>query len=136
MTSPSEATCSIACLTGQAQTGRGSARPTRGRPAPRVYTLPSPISAPRGLSRLHLSTQSLARARDHRSSPLKASATARHHCPSTAVVTNLFYDPQPRLSPWTAFLRGYEASPSLSRGIASLEEQNHPGRTSAARHRA
>ena len=30
------------------------------------------------------------RARDHRSSPLKASATARHHCPSTAVVASLF----------------------------------------------
>jgi hypothetical protein len=31
-----KATCSIACLIGRARTGRGSARPARGRPAPRL----------------------------------------------------------------------------------------------------
>jgi hypothetical protein len=83
MTWPSDATHSIACLTGLAWTGRGSA-------CPRVVASPSPISAPIGLSRMHLCTQSPARARDHRSSPLKASATAPHHCPSTTVVASLF----------------------------------------------
>jgi hypothetical protein len=46
----SEATCSIACLTGRARTGRGSARPARGRPASCVWTLPLPISAPEALA--------------------------------------------------------------------------------------
>jgi hypothetical protein len=64
-----KATCSIACLTGRARTGRGSARPTRGRPALRACAMPSPINASRGLSRWHLHTPSLAQARDHRSSP-------------------------------------------------------------------
>jgi hypothetical protein len=40
-----KATCSIACLTGRARTGRGSACPTRGRPAPRACVVPSPINA-------------------------------------------------------------------------------------------
>jgi hypothetical protein len=40
-----EATCSIACLTGRARTGRGSARPACGRPAPRSCAVPSPINA-------------------------------------------------------------------------------------------
>jgi hypothetical protein len=64
-----KATCSIACLTGRARTGRGSVRPARGLPAPRACALPSPINASRDLSRWQLQTQSLARARDHRSSP-------------------------------------------------------------------
>jgi hypothetical protein len=66
------ATCSIACLIDRERIGRGSARP-----APRVCTSPS-------------HTQSLTRARDRRSSPWKASTTARHHCPSTAVVASPF----------------------------------------------
>jgi hypothetical protein len=86
---------------------------------------------PRGLSRLHSRTQSPAQARDHRSSPWKVSATARHHCPSTTVVASLFCQPQPRPSPWTASPRGCEASPSLSQGIASPEKWNHPRRTSS-----
>jgi hypothetical protein len=131
MTKLSKATCSIACLTDRARSGHGSARP-----APRVYTFPSPISAPGGLRRLHSRTQSPARARDHQSSPSKASATARHHCPSTVVVANLFCQPQPRPSPRTASSIGCEASPSLSRGIASPEKRIHPRRTSATRHRA
>jgi hypothetical protein len=45
-------------------------------------------------------------------------------------------DPQPRPSPWTASLRGGEAFPSLSRGIASPEKRARPHRTSADRHRA
>jgi hypothetical protein len=61
-------TCSIACLTDRARTGRGSARPARGPPALRAYVVPSPINASRGLSHWHLDTPSLARARDHRSS--------------------------------------------------------------------
>jgi hypothetical protein len=85
------ATCSIACLIGRAWTGHGSARPTHGRPAPRVCTSPSPINASRGLSRWHSRTKSPARARDHRSSPWKASTTARHLCPSTVVVASPFY---------------------------------------------
>jgi hypothetical protein len=85
-----KATCSIACLTGRARTGHGSVRPARGRPTPRACASPSPINASRGLSRWHLHTQSLARARDHRSSPWKASTAARHLCPSTAVVASLF----------------------------------------------
>jgi hypothetical protein len=40
-----KATCSIACLTGRARTGRGSARPARGRPAPHASAVPSPINA-------------------------------------------------------------------------------------------
>jgi hypothetical protein len=103
------ATCSIACLTGRAQTGRGSACPTHGRPAPRVCTSPSPINASRGLNRWHSRTQSLARARGHRSSPWKASTTALHHCPSTAVVASPFCwtpaSPQPLdrfpVKPWS-----------------------------------
>jgi hypothetical protein len=89
MTRPSDATRSIACLTGRARTGRGSACPARSCPAPRACASPSPISAPRGLSRMHLCTQSPTWARDHRSSPLKANATARHHWPSTVVVASL-----------------------------------------------
>jgi hypothetical protein len=130
------ATCSIACLTGRARTGRGSARPARGRPAPRICTSPSPINASRGLSRWHSRTQSLARARGHRSSLWKASTTARHHCPSTAVVTSPFCWTQPRPSPWTASPWRREASPSLSWGIASLERRIHPRRTSVTRRRA
>jgi hypothetical protein len=84
------ATCSIACLTGRARTGRGSTRPARGRPTPLVYTSPSPINASRGLSRWYSRTQSLARAWDHQSSPWKASTTAPHRCPSTAVVASPF----------------------------------------------
>jgi hypothetical protein len=64
-----KATCSIACLTGRARTGRESARPTRGRPALRACAMPSPINASRGLSRWHLHTPSLAQARDHRRPP-------------------------------------------------------------------
>jgi hypothetical protein len=87
-TRPSDTTRSITCLTGRVQTGCGSARPARGRLAPRAFVSPSPISTPRGLSRMHLCTQSPARARDHRSSSWKASATARHHCPSTVDVAS------------------------------------------------
>jgi hypothetical protein len=82
------ATCSTPCQAGRARTGRGSACPARGRPASRVCSSPSPINAPRGLSCLHSRTQSSARARDHRSSPWKASTTARHHCSSTTVVAS------------------------------------------------
>jgi hypothetical protein len=82
MTKPSEAMCSIACLTDRARTGRGSACPARLR-----FALA--FNYPRSHSRMHSRTQSPARARDHRSLPLKASATARHHCPSTTVVTSL-----------------------------------------------
>jgi hypothetical protein len=82
------ATCSTPCQAGRARTGRGSVCPVRGRPAPRVCTLPLPINASRGLSRLHSRTQSPARARDHRSSPWKASTAARHLCPSMAIVAN------------------------------------------------
>jgi hypothetical protein len=85
-----KATCSIACLTGRARTGRDSARPARGRPAPRACASPSPINASRGLSRWHLHTQSLARVRDHWSSLWKASTAARHLSPSTTVVASLF----------------------------------------------
>jgi hypothetical protein len=46
-----KATCSIACLTGRARTGRGSARPARGRLAPRTRAVPSPINVSKGLSR-------------------------------------------------------------------------------------
>jgi hypothetical protein len=84
------ATCSIASLTDRAWTFRSRAHPTCGHPAPRVCTLPSPINASRGLSRWHSRTQSLAQARGHRSSPWKASTTARHHCPSMAIVANPF----------------------------------------------
>ena len=40
-----KATCSIACLTGRARTGRGSARPARGLPALCACAVPSPINA-------------------------------------------------------------------------------------------
>jgi hypothetical protein len=43
--------------------------------------------------------------------------------------------PQPRPSPWTASPWSREASPSLSRGIASPERQIHPRRISVARRR-
>jgi hypothetical protein len=77
--------------------------------APRVCTSPSPINAPRGLSRLHLRTQSPAWAKDHQSSPWKASTTARHHCPSTTVMASPFCwppaSPQPLdrfpVKPWS-----------------------------------
>jgi hypothetical protein len=103
------ATCSTPCQAGRAQTGRGSTRPARDRPASRVCTSPSPINAFRGLSHLHSRTQSPARARDHRSSPWKASTTARHLCPITAVVASPFYwtpaSPQPLnrlpVKPWS-----------------------------------
>jgi hypothetical protein len=62
-------TCSIACLTGRAQTSCGSACPTCGRPALCACAVTSPINASRGLSHWHLHTPSLTRARDHRSSP-------------------------------------------------------------------
>jgi hypothetical protein len=45
-----KATCSIACMTGGARTGRGSARPARGRPALRACVVPSPINASRALA--------------------------------------------------------------------------------------
>jgi hypothetical protein len=83
-----KATCSIGCLTSRARTSRDSARPARGCPSPRACALPSPINASKGLSRWHLHTQSLARARDHRSSPWKPSTAARHLCPSTTVVAS------------------------------------------------
>jgi hypothetical protein len=51
-------TCSIACLTGRARTGRGSARPARGRPALCACAVPLPINASRDLSRWHLHTPS------------------------------------------------------------------------------
>jgi hypothetical protein len=102
------ATCSTPCKAGRARTGCGNARPARGRLAPRVCTSPSPISASRGLSRWHSHTQSPARARDHRSSPWKASTTARHLHPSSAVVASPFCwplaSPQPLdrfpVKPW------------------------------------
>jgi hypothetical protein len=84
------ATCSTPCQAGRARTGRGSARPACGRPAPHVCTSLSPINDSRGLSRLHSRTQSPTRARDHRSPPWKASTTARHLCPSPAVVASPF----------------------------------------------
>jgi hypothetical protein len=68
-----------------------AARPARGCPALQACVVPSPINASRGLSRWHLHTSSLARARDHRSSPWKASTAARHLCPSSAIVASLFY---------------------------------------------
>jgi hypothetical protein len=103
------ATCSTPCQAGRAWTGRGSARPACGRPAPRVCTSPSPINASRGLSRLHSRNQSPARARDHRSLPWKASTIALHLCPSTAVVASPFCwppaSPQPLdrfpVNPWS-----------------------------------
>jgi hypothetical protein len=82
-------TCSIACLTGRARTGRGSARPVRGRPALRACAVPSPINASRGISRWHLHILSLARARDNRSSPWKASTAARHLCLCSAIMASL-----------------------------------------------
>jgi hypothetical protein len=130
------AMCSTLCQASRARTGRGSARPARGRPAPRVCTSPSPINASRGLSRLHSRTQSPAPARDHRSSPWKASTTARHHFPSMAIVASPFCWPPASPSPWTASPWSREASPSLSRGIASPERRIHPRRTSVARRRA
>jgi hypothetical protein len=42
---------------------------------------------------------------------------------------------QPRPSPWIASQRSREASPSLSRGIASPEKRFHPRRTSVFRRR-
>jgi hypothetical protein len=130
------ATCSTSCQAGRAWTGCGSARPARGRPAPRVCASPSPINASRGLSHLHSRTQSPAQARDHRSSPWKASTTVRHHCPSTAVVASPFCWPPASPQPLDRFPVKHETSPSLSRGIASPERRIHPRRTSVARRRA
>jgi hypothetical protein len=45
-------------------------------------------------------------------------------------------EPQPHPSPWTASPWSSEASPSLSRGIASPERRIHPRRTSVNRRRA
>jgi hypothetical protein len=129
-----KAMCSIASLTGRARTGHGSARPARGRPALRACVVPSPINASRGLSHWHLHTPSLARARDHRSSPWKASTAARHLCPSSAIVASLFCwtpaSPQPLdrfpVKPWSFSkleprhcLIGEAVSPSPDFGLPS-----------------
>jgi hypothetical protein len=68
--------------------------------------------------------------RGKQSPPPAITAQARPLWPAPSV------DPQPRPSPWTASPWSREASPSLSRGIASPERRIHPRRTSVARRRA
>jgi hypothetical protein len=136
MTRLSEATCSIVCLTGRARTGRGSARPARGRPASCVCTSPSPISAPEALAvcthapRAPLEPEITGVHRGKRAPPPAITAQARPLWPVFSV------NPQPHPSPWIASSRACGASPSLSRGIASPEKRIHPRRTSVTRHRA
>jgi hypothetical protein len=130
------ATCSMPWQAGRARTGHGSACPRARSIRPTRLFLAPAYKCPQGLSRLPSRTLSPVRASGHRSSPRKASATARHHCPSTPPWPAFSIDPQPRLSPWIASPRGREAFPSLSRGPAPPEQRARPHRTSAAHCRA
>jgi hypothetical protein len=128
MTRPSAATRSMACLTGQARTGRGSAQPACLRLAP-TYKCSEALSvftcAPKALPEPVITG-----VRGERQAPPPAT-TARAWPPWPALSIN----PQLRLSPWTAFPRGCEAFLGLSRDPASTEKQAQPRRTSAARRR-
>jgi hypothetical protein len=68
--------------------------------------------------------------REKQAPPPAISAQARPSWPAFSV------EPQPRPSPWITSQWSREASPSLSRGIASLERRFHPRRTSIFRRRA
>jgi hypothetical protein len=65
--------------------------------------------------------------REKQAPPPAITARARPSWPAPSV------EPQPRPSPWTASPWSREASPSLSRGIASPERRIHPHRTSVTR---
>jgi hypothetical protein len=127
------ATCSVPCQAGRAWTSRSIARPHTRSTRPTRLCLAPAYKCPQGLSHLPSRTITPARASGHRSSSRKASATAHHHCPSTAAVASLFRRPPTSPEPWTASPRGHEAFLSLSQGPTPPEQRARPRRTSAAR---
>jgi hypothetical protein len=130
------ATCSVPCQAGRARTGRGSTCPHARSTRPARLRHALAYKCPQGLSCLPSRTLTPARASAHRSSPRKASATARHHSRAWPPWPAFSVDLQPRPSPWTTSPRGHEAFPSLSRGPAPLKQRARLGQSSTARHRA
>jgi hypothetical protein len=129
------ATCSVPCQAGRARTGRGSARPRARSPYPARLRLAPTYKVPQSLSRLHLCTQSTARAGDHRSSPWKASATAPHHFPSTHVMVSHFRQPPASPEPLDGFPERMWSFSRLEPRPCPLVKRAQPRRTSAACHR-
>jgi hypothetical protein len=135
MTRPSTATRSMACLTGRARTGRGSTHPHARLPHPARLRLAPAYKCPNALAVFTCAPKAppepvITGVRHERQAPPPAT-TARARPPWLA----LSVDPHPRSSPWTAFPRGCEAFPSLSRDPAPPEKQAQPRWTSVARRR-
>jgi hypothetical protein len=125
------------CLVRPAERGLAAAvrALSRGRPVPCVCVSPLPIKCPKAVAVFTCALKAPPELvitgvrRDRQAPPPATNARARPLWPAFSA------DPHPRPSPWTAFSRGCEAFPSLSRDPAPPAKRAQPRQTSAARHR-